>query len=80
MHALLRRATEIVAFWMIESETKLEEKGKEKRKKNMKVVWFRFRKKPRNQKQIYKHELDIYYHYYSILQWYMFLKSSRKRF
>lgn len=33
MHALLQRATEIVAFWMIESETKLEEKGKEKRKK-----------------------------------------------
>lgn len=51
MHALLLRAIETVVFCMIGSEPELEGKGKEKRE-NMEVVWFRFRKKPKNQKQI----------------------------
>lgn len=33
MHALLLRAIEIVAFWMIGNESELEEKEKEKREK-----------------------------------------------
>lgn len=72
MHALLLTAIELVVFWMRGSKTDFEEKG---RGKNMKIIWFRFRKQARNQKQIHKHELDIYRHYYCILQCSTFLKT-----
>lgn len=38
MNALLLKAIEIVAFWMISSETELEEKEKEKREKYESVL------------------------------------------